>query len=103
MLLHFIKNIIYYFRVFGKHNQDDCKMFHYMKAQIKKIEIDKWYEGCRIKRDPGYSYILDWINKNAARFRSAWELSCCRECLKSIECGHQVLEKCDSFEKKKEL
>ena len=73
-------------------------MSSFMKVQVKKIEIDKWCEGCGIHSDPGESYILDWINKNAQKLRQGWEKSCCKRCNKWQICGHEVKISCDDFE-----
>jgi hypothetical protein len=72
-------------------------MKSFMIAQKKRIEVDKWYEGCRIQKDPGKSYILNWIENNAAQFREAWEKSVCRECPQSLDCGHEVVRDCNYF------
>jgi len=69
----------------------------FIKVQIRKISIDKWCEGCRINSDPGQAYILEWISKNAQRFRENWEQSCCKECYNWQLCGHEVRTFCDSF------
>ena len=50
-------------------------MTDFMTIQRKRIEIDKWLEGCRINGDPGADYILEWIENHAAEFREAWERS----------------------------
>lgn len=68
-----------------------------MYAQIKKIDIDKWYEGCRIKRDPGQVFIITWIKNNAAWFRKAWEYSLCKNCCFVNECGYKVKQDCKFF------
>jgi hypothetical protein len=70
-----------------------------IKSQIKKINIDKWNEGCRLKMDPGREYVIAWIEKNAAWFREAWNKSKCKCCHKWEECGYQVKEECDVFSK----
>lgn len=45
----------------------------YMHDQVKQIELDKWFEGERIGRDPGQSYVRDWITQNSLSFRKQWE------------------------------
>jgi hypothetical protein len=72
-------------------------MQNYMCAQIKKIDIDKWYEGCCIKRDPGQVFVMTWIKNNAARFRKAWEYSLCKKCYFVDECGYKVKQDCKIF------
>jgi len=73
-------------------------MKKYLKAQIKKIEIDKWCEGTELKKDPGKEYILDWINNNAVNFREAWEGSICKNCCLSESCGYLVVQHCEKFQ-----
>lgn len=72
-------------------------MNKFIRIQKKKIEIDKWCEGCSAHRDPGQLYILEWIFKNAAWFRHAWENSLCQSCQLSDECGYNVLKQCDKY------
>ena len=72
-------------------------MNKFMRIQKKKIEIDKWCEGCSINDDPGQVYILDWIARNGSWFRRAWETSLCKNCIHSDECGFNVLECCDKY------
>lgn len=49
------------------------KFTEYMHDQIHQIEIDKWFEGERIGRDPGQSYVMEWIKTNSLKFRTEWE------------------------------
>jgi hypothetical protein len=73
-------------------------MKKFVNVQIKKIEIEKWCEGVRLKRDPGKQYILNWIFSNAASFRMAWEQSLCKGCQHSDQCGYLVQTQCDMYE-----
>lgn len=72
-------------------------MKNYLHAQKKKIEIDKWCEGCNITRDPGQDYVISWIHQNASWFRKAWGKSLCKSCHFSPECGHKVLKVCSTY------
>lgn len=72
-------------------------MQKFMLAQKKKIEIDKWCEGCQTDRDPGETFIINWISKNAIRFRGAWEQSLCKNCRFVYECGFEVRRVCGMF------
>lgn len=74
-------------------------MNKFMIVQRKKIEIDKWCEGCNFQYDPGKQFVLEWISKNAARFRWAWEKSSCKLCQLNEECGYNVLEECAGYKK----
>jgi hypothetical protein len=66
-------------------------------VQLKKINIDKWNEGCRIQKDPGQEFVIEWIDKNAAWFRQAWNQSLCQLCQNSHFCGYRVTQECDEF------
>jgi len=72
-------------------------MTEFMRIQKKRIEVDKWNEGCRIETDPGVDYIFYWIETYAADFRDAYEKSLCKQCYHIEECGHQVRQKCDKY------
>ena len=72
-------------------------MNKYMQAQKKKIEIDKWNEGFRIKKDPGQAFVLDWIEKNAAFFQVVWEEALCSNCYFAEECGYKLKKSCEKF------
>ena len=74
-------------------------MNKFMIVQRKKIEIDKWCEGCDSQNDPGKQFVLEWIAKNASGFRQAWEKSWCRSCQSYQDCGYNVLEECVSYKK----
>ena len=71
----------------------------FLATEIHRIEVDKWYEGERISADPGENYCIRWVDKNAKWFRDAWENSCCKDCSKWKECGHEVKNKCSKFSK----
>lgn len=71
-----------------------------MLVQKKKIEIDKWCEGCATNNDPGQDYVLDWINRNGSWFRKAWERSLCKNCVFIDECGIDLKSCCEKFSAK---
>jgi hypothetical protein len=68
------------------------------RAQIEKINRDKWCEGCRTQRDPGKEFVISWIEQNAAWFREAWSLSLCCTCEKWCECGYKVETECGEYQ-----
>jgi len=72
-------------------------MFKFMLSQKRRIEYEKWLEGCRLKRDPGSEYILNWISLNGAFFRKAWEKSLCKDCALWTKCGHHVRTECKDY------
>lgn len=72
-------------------------MNDFMLAQKKRIDIDKWYEGCRRNDDPGTTYILEWIKQNASEFRESWEKSLCKNCCYLKECGFEVRQDCTKY------
>jgi len=69
------------------------------KSEVKKIEIDKWDEGIRRRNDPGESFVIDWIKNNSVKFRQLWDVSLCRSCKLSKECGFKVEQICYHYEK----
>ena len=72
-------------------------MKHFMQVQRRKIEIDKWLEGCRIGRDPGSEYVLNWIQNNGREFRQIWGQSLCANCDSVENCGHELRQKCTEY------
>ncbi len=75
-------------------------MNDYMFTQKKKIEIDKWNEGCRIQCDPGEEYIMGWIEVNGGWFRSAWDQSLCKNCCLVKRCGFKLRHECGEFQQR---
>ena len=73
-------------------------MTRYMQIQIQKIELDKWYEGCRIQADPGSAYVMDWIQTNGQWFRNTYEESICKNCKQWRNCGHTLQRSCALYE-----
>ena len=72
-----------------------------IKAEIRKIEIDKWDEGVRRKNDPGDAFVMDWIKNNGPKFRKLWDNSKCKTCMNSDECGYKVEQICYRYEEDK--
>ena len=70
-----------------------------MRVQKKKIELDKWFEGCRIKDDPGEVFVLTWIASNGAWFRQLWNNSSCKNCMLCENCGHLLMQNCEQYQK----
>lgn len=71
-----------------------CKYLH---TEMKKIDIDKWYHGEKINKDPGQEYILEWINVNSANWRKSWEESKCQHCSFWMRCGYELKKECDGY------
>jgi hypothetical protein len=67
----------------------------FILCEIKKIDIDKWLEGCDKDYDPGQDYIFGWIKNNASQYRYDWEISKCSSCSKWYRCGWRALYYCD--------
>jgi hypothetical protein len=72
-----------------------CK---FLETEMKKIDLDKWYEGEKINKDPGQSYIVEWIKLNAANWRKEWEESLCQHCNNWKTCGYLLTKECKIFE-----
>jgi hypothetical protein len=66
----------------------------FMKCQVKKLDIEKWYEGLRIHRDPSSEYIFNWVKENAQMYRDQWFNSACSYCPKWETCGWKAVEQC---------
>ena len=70
----------------------------FLGVQKRRIDYDKWCEGCGVGYDPGSPYVMDWIKKYAGLYRMAWNNSLCKSCKKYKECGLLVLTNCDHYE-----
>lgn len=70
----------------------------FLVAQKAKIEKDKWNEGIKLNKDPGQSYIINWISQNGGWFRLAWEKSLCNSCSSANVCGYKVKQICECFD-----
>lgn len=72
----------------------------FMEMQLHRIDVDKWYEGLRIKRDPfELGYVDDWIEHNAEEFETRYDASLCKHCKKWKDCGYKVLVECSEYKK----
>jgi len=72
-------------------------MSEYMIAQLKRIEIEKWYEGIRRQSDPGSDFVVWWILNYGSWFRNAWDDSLCSQCCNNQNCGHEVRTTCNKY------
>ena len=75
-----------------------CEQKDFMKAQVHRIEIDKWCQGERQHSDPGEEYVMDWVYNNAKRFRNDWDGSACQTCSNHRQCGWKALYVCDLYD-----
>jgi hypothetical protein len=76
-------------------SNSDEKFLH---VQVRRIEHDKWCEGCGIGRDPGREYVMNWILNYAGQYRHAWNNSLCKGCKNYKECGLFVVKNCEKYE-----
>jgi hypothetical protein len=76
-------------------SDNDAKFLH---VQRRRIEHDKWCEGCEVGDDPGSTYVMNWIKNYAGLYRIAWNNSLCRGCKNYKECGLLVLKECNRYE-----
>lgn len=67
----------------------------YITAQINKIDLEKWLEGCKCGYDPGQEYVLAWIRNRGKEFRDEWECSTCKKCQKT--CRYLTKSNCSEF------
>ena len=74
-----------------------CNEYEFMKAQVHRIDVDKWCQGVNTHCDPGEVYIIDWVYCNAKKFRDDWNNSVCKSCSNLRNCGHMALSACGGF------
>jgi hypothetical protein len=79
----------------GSVSEEELEKF--LKSEKRYIEKSKWYKGERTQTDPGEKYIIEWIGKNAERFRKVWDVCLCKDCIKASECGDCLKIDCDDF------
>lgn len=73
----------------------------YVKVQRDYIDMAKYFQGLKINRDPGESWILnEWLPQQAESFRKLWNLSKCQHCKCAINCGHNLKAECLNFNKR---
>lgn len=70
---------------------------NFLKAQIRFLEEEKWYEGERRHCDPGQEFILEQIKKISETFRRRWDCSICKECCLGYKCGNLLKTRCTEF------
>jgi len=81
-------------------NQDCVINKRFIKCEVKKIDLDKWYEGVKIHHDPhSDNYEGEWIKHNAATYRDQWFSSLCSRCKHWEDCGWVATKRCQDFEK----
>jgi hypothetical protein len=68
----------------------------FIDAETQAIEVAKWIEGEKIQRDPGKSFVVQWIQQYAKDFKEMWDKSCCKSC--KNKCKHNNTTDCNSFE-----
>jgi len=70
----------------------------FIKCEVKKIDIDKWYEGVKTHHDPhSDNYEYEWINHNAVTYRDQWFNSLCSRCEYWEDCGWVATNTCSKF------
>lgn len=68
------------------------------KAQIARIEYDKWIAGEKLHYDPGNTYICEWVKTYGPDFHDEFIISDCRTCKKCWECGGSVKFECFNYQ-----
>jgi len=71
----------------------------FINTETKIIEVEKWIHSEKAGKDLGDAFISEWITKNAAELRKAWNRSKCRKCNKN--CTKELRISCQDFEKEK--
>jgi len=79
-------------------NKEELFMFkRFVEAERRRIDVDKWHEGEKQRKDPGEEYVKEWIEKNALWFREAWNVSDCKFCNNWEACGYLVKQDCKNY------
>ena len=73
------------------------KHLKFIDIEIQHINDEKYFEGERIKTDPGERFISDWVFHHAKDYRDAWEKSKCSSCLYWKLCGKEVKIFCERY------
>lgn len=69
-----------------------------LKAQMSRINFDKWLEGEKLHCDPGNDFILQWIAEHGKEFHEKFIDSDCRTCKKCYDCGSSGKTDCDKYD-----
>ena len=78
--------------------KNNFKDEEFILCEIMRVDLDKWLDGCKKNEDPGNDYVLDWVTKNAAKYREQWESSKCYSCSKWHDCGWKALSECQDYD-----
>lgn len=70
----------------------------FLHVQRRRIEHDKWCEGCGVGYDPGAMYVMNWIKNYAGVYRLAWNQSLCQSCKNYRICGMFVRTECSDYD-----
>jgi len=66
-------------------------------AEIHKLELDKWVEGEKIKKDPGEEFVERWVGEDGKAFHERFVISRCRLCVNVYKCPHVTSPDCVSY------
>jgi len=55
-----------------------------MKAEIKQMEEDKYFEGIRVHGDPGGPYLIKWVKENAPEWNKKYSAKDLKKKVKGI-------------------
>jgi len=69
----------------------------FIEIEMKKIDLDKYFQGIKIHKDPGQDYVMQWIDNNSANFRKKWEESDCKSCSHWKKCGINMCKDCQLY------
>lgn len=78
----------------GRH---DYVFQKFIKTEVRKIELDKYFEGIDIHGDPGQDFVERWIAENSVDWRKAWDASKCKHCRYWFDCGQELRTECSKF------
>ena len=72
-----------------------------LSVEIRRIELDRWYEGVRVRHDPREDgYDERWISEHCDEWRERWEKSKCRTCRRAVQekCSLDLREECIDYQ-----
>ena len=74
---------------------------NFLAAEKKFLSQSKHFKSERAKKDLGEQYLIDLVLKTGKKFREVWDLSLCKECSKSSDCGNNLRIDCNDHEELK--
>lgn len=85
-------------------DQNQMQFIHFINVQIAEIDMDKWIDSEKERRDlgrdkdgnPTDQYRHQWIATKGSRYRKKWDESCCKSC-QCYGCTEQLKKECPDY------